>query len=503
MFILVLLVSNPLYFYAQRSGHPHDINYDVIYDLAVQNPEKALEAADSLAQYAGTEEFKVNAFLLSAGIWADSNNSVKSIEFAKKALQIAQTSGNYKDILRVNLYLSEQFRRASLYKRGELYLAKADELLGKIGDDREKIFYRARINHESAKYAAMNGEYQNSIDLLQHVVLLYELLLPDKQVSLMIIEALNLEAEGYGKLEEMQKALAGLNKSLKILEETPEIKQNDFTSTYLALGTLFLKSNQPDSAEVYLTKAQTLVSTQNKKDLKIELYKNLKEFYKQTGDFEQYIHYVDLYERSAEEERRSQNEMINQLVETTPEVLPAKKRKSWKLPDFGRFKYYGLGLLLMVLGLGLSMMLLKNKRPHTSVSVEPKAVSHQTLEKSADKELSDENVEKISRKLEEFEAAQKFLDKEMSYSTLVGELETNEKYLNRFFKEVLNSNYNNYINGLRINYMVDRLKKDENWRSYKLTFLAEECGFSSYSAFTANFKNIMNDSPSNFLSKLK
>ncbi|RTZ46822.1 hypothetical protein EJ377_15815 [Chryseobacterium arthrosphaerae] len=46
------------------------------------------------------------------------------------------------------------------------------------------------------------------------------------------------------------------------------------------------------------------------------------------------------------------------------------------------------------------------------------------------------------------------------------------------------------MNRLRINYIVDKLINDEKYRQYKISILADECGFSSHSKFAAVFKAV-------------
>ncbi|HLV38436.1 helix-turn-helix domain-containing protein, partial [Xanthomarina sp.] len=58
------------------------------------------------------------------------------------------------------------------------------------------------------------------------------------------------------------------------------------------------------------------------------------------------------------------------------------------------------------------------------------------------------------------------------------------------------------INKLRIQYIVNKLKSDPDYLNYKISYLAEECGFSSHSKFSASFKNVTGLSPSTFISNL-
>lgn len=91
----------------------------------------------------------------------------------------------------------------------------------------------------------------------------------------------------------------------------------------------------------------------------------------------------------------------------------------------------------------------------------------------------------------------------MNFSTLVSFLDTNPKYLNHFIKTNYNTDYNTYINNLRINYIVEQLNTKPTYRKYKISHLAKESGFSSHSNFSANFKRVTQLSPSEYIEKVK
>ncbi len=114
-------------------------------------------------------------------------------------------------------------------------------------------------------------------------------------------------------------------------------------------------------------------------------------------------------------------------------------------------------------------------------------------------ELSARNCDQLRQKFEAFEEEQAFLDKQMSFSKFVERLETNSKYLRCYLKQHINKDYSTYINDLRVEFVVDKLQNDLNYRQYKLTYLAEEAGFSSYNTFSIHFKRIMGISPSQYL----
>jgi AraC-like DNA-binding protein len=105
--------------------------------------------------------------------------------------------------------------------------------------------------------------------------------------------------------------------------------------------------------------------------------------------------------------------------------------------------------------------------------------------------------------LEEFERSEKYLNNDMSLAQLATLLDTNTKYLSEFINLHKGKNFNTYINELRIGYIMHKLKSNPTYLSYKVSYLAEESGFSSHSNFTTVFKTISGISPTKFISLIQ
>ena len=110
-----------------------------------------------------------------------------------------------------------------------------------------------------------------------------------------------------------------------------------------------------------------------------------------------------------------------------------------------------------------------------------------------------ESENQILADLEKFEAGKKFTHKDMSLGMLAAQLNTNTKYLSEVINRQKQKNFNSYINELRINYITEKIKSDSGYLNYKVSYLAEECGFSSHSTFTTVFKSIVGVSPIMFV----
>ena len=114
-----------------------------------------------------------------------------------------------------------------------------------------------------------------------------------------------------------------------------------------------------------------------------------------------------------------------------------------------------------------------------------------------------ETEEQLLIKLKKFENSKRFINKDISLALLAGQLDTNTKYLSEIINSHYHVNFNTYVNRLRINYIIEKLKTDPNYIKYRISYLAENCGFASHSSFATVFKSITGISPVKFIDFLK
>ncbi|MDP9955453.1 AraC-like DNA-binding protein [Epilithonimonas hungarica] len=117
--------------------------------------------------------------------------------------------------------------------------------------------------------------------------------------------------------------------------------------------------------------------------------------------------------------------------------------------------------------------------------------------------ISEKTENILLKKLDDFENTEDYIKTDLSLQSLAKKLETNTKYLSETINTHKQKNFNAYINELRINYIINKLKDKPIYRSYKIKYLAEESGFSTHSAFTAVFKTVTGMSPANYIQLLK
>lgn len=141
--------------------------------------------------------------------------------------------------------------------------------------------------------------------------------------------------------------------------------------------------------------------------------------------------------------------------------------------------------------------ILKYLEASINLSIKQAAKTHTGEPKKTN--IPEETEKVILTKLKKFESSSKFTNKEMSLAALATHFDTNTKYLSEVINKHYDDNFNTYINRLRINYIIEKLKTDSNYLNYKISYLADQSGFSSHSSFATVFKSLTGIAPTKFI----
>jgi AraC-like DNA-binding protein len=116
--------------------------------------------------------------------------------------------------------------------------------------------------------------------------------------------------------------------------------------------------------------------------------------------------------------------------------------------------------------------------------------------------LSDEVVNDLLVKLESFEKNQTYLEQNITIDYLVNLFDSNSSYVSKVINHFKQKSFSQYINDLRIDFVVEQLKTNKTWRKYTIQALANEIGFSSPDSFTRAFYKKTGIKTSYFLKNL-
>lgn len=120
-----------------------------------------------------------------------------------------------------------------------------------------------------------------------------------------------------------------------------------------------------------------------------------------------------------------------------------------------------------------------------------------------DSKLDAKVIESLKKGFAEFEKTEGFLENGITSNRLSADFGTNTTYLSQFLKNYKGSNFNAYINKLRIDYATEKICNDRIWRKYKVDEIALICGFSNRQIFSNVFYEQNGIRPADFIKKRK
>jgi AraC-like DNA-binding protein len=109
----------------------------------------------------------------------------------------------------------------------------------------------------------------------------------------------------------------------------------------------------------------------------------------------------------------------------------------------------------------------------------------------------------IHERLRLWEIDRGFLVKDCTLEYVAKQCDTNSKYLSLTITQHKNMRFPEYINHLRIQYILDQLQSDKRIRNYTVEALADLIGYRSTTSFTSAFKSITLLTPSSYIRELK
>ncbi|WP_046759281.1 helix-turn-helix domain-containing protein [Kordia jejudonensis] len=169
---------------------------------------------------------------------------------------------------------------------------------------------------------------------------------------------------------------------------------------------------------------------------------------------------------------------------------------------------YALVFLILMSVFGVALILNYKKRKKDQIRFndilnKQKIDSKQKVSKNERiKDIDEMVVKNVLDNLTVFEDKEQFLEKGLSINDLAKIVETNSKYLSIIINHYKQKTFSNYINDLRIDYIVEKLKKDKKYRNYNMTGLSEESGFSNRRSFSIAFNKRTNLSLKYFINKI-
>ncbi|MGE8554388.1 MAG: helix-turn-helix domain-containing protein [Chryseobacterium jejuense] len=379
----------------------------------------------------------------------------------------------------------------------------------------EKNNFTNGINYEKCLYnLAYTYHVSNKIDSSNYYVkrgFEQNLKSKDKDLyaSLSLVLGINTFKQGNYNL-----ALPILERASKLFKENPNNVQNIALVEYY-IGKILYHTNNEKFLDRFEEVDSIITKTKNVSYELRNTYPILIDYYKKTGDKEKQLFYIE-HLLSVDSILSKNNKLLTTEINKKYDTPLLLKEKEILISDLSSKNY----TLFWILGIAGGAMIylvylykenkkkLKNYQNKadllTEHSVTPDTIETIDSQKERPKiTLSNDKLEQLSRQLNEFEIEKRFLDKKINLDLLSKEFNTNRAYLSRSVNELKGQNFSQYLNALRIQYIVNELKTNKNLQKLTIAAIADEAGYNNVESFTNAFKKITDTLPSYFIKALQ
>lgn len=504
LILFILTGFFPISANAQNFLNQHYLADDIEH-LINSNPDQALKIAQHLLSKTNTtnrEKAKIN-FLISKAYRAKGDYS--------SALNFLFEEKNYEEYLSEHDKIAietgkiELLRELSLDKQAQKILQKLENT--SITDPKLHGYAATEIALEKAQFLLQEGQFQKGVDLLKK----NETAFPKIGKSFPELALCNgiLLGQLYLELKDLEKAQQYFE--LALTQVKKENDANLFAKADILYGLGNIAFLKKEHAVVISLSEEAMVCAQKLGNIflqeKIMRQENVS--YLALHDIANYkainAKFVNIQSEVEAQEQEAINSAYNVISDEYTDMYLAGKHR------YLTILYYLLGLFLVVVLICLfywQKVLQRKKRLDEIINyieiTRSNLVDRFTEKKPESKKhvILKETEEQLLQKLKRFENSKRFINKDISLAVLAGQLDSNTKYLSEIINTHYHVNFNTYINKLRINYIIEKLKTDPNFINYKISYLAENCGFASHSSFATVFKSITGISPVKFIELL-
>lgn len=493
-----------------QSGGQQNTQFDsIFYDTAVRKSasdiQKATQIADSLYNTSTTDLQRIKSLMLSADLLEKQSLREESIANALKAESIAVKIKNYEWQSRIYGFLSTQYRIVGLIGEGKRYLDKGLKTSDLITSQSRVDQYKGMVYQEMAHYAIYEKEFKTAIQLLYKANDLFSNMQNHNMKSFFYGSNEEMLGRGFLALNDFGDAQKHYLKALVYLDEANASQSQWSGMAYHGLGKIALENEEFEKSLNYLAKAETIAKAIDHTELKILIYRDLGKYYQLTGNLGKYSFYnkehIKYIDKKISTARSATDKTVNQIYEN-------------QQADFNLLHRIILiisSLLLVSLGFYYITRnrTKRNEKRYKEIIADLNNTETNTIKTATAATIREESMMPqeteilLLQKLEEFEKKNQFTNPNLSLAVLSANFKTNTKYLSYVINTHKNKDFNNYINSLRIYYIVKIVRENPNYLNYKISYLSQVCGFSSHSKFATVFKSITGLTPSSFIDQVK
>lgn len=504
----------------EESDKVFNETFEILSALATHSPDKAIKSADSLFEASTSSVHKFKSLSIKARAYAIKREPTVALDIYKEAEKIAATTDDYYWQGTIEISMANIYFMGGLSAEGNKCLDNVELLIKKIPDRVNQILLSINYNKVRAiqSYSQQQPDYEASFNFFYKV----KYLLTELPVSTPRYYAQNVDNAFY--VAELHSYLGNKDSAYYYYKSATEYSQkSDYKDPrFEKLIALGLEVTRPkgnkDSIAAMAKKVLEEAHKTNNDFLRLKAYDGLLDTNPTMMDVKKYLN----------EEYKAHKQEFGTKAAINQHHLKTAQTEKERFSVFVKI-LTGVTILLLITIFILYFLYRRRRKKEwkrykellKSLSEAKETKKELELNQLENNEVIVQNVPEIEEptqfddektpllsgkseqelliKLNKFENSNKFLDKNISLSVLAGIINTNTRYLSYIINTNKNKTFNEYIQHLRINYIVNKLNEDPNYLQYKISTLAEETGFSSHTKFTEAFKKIVGMKPSTFI----
>lgn len=272
-------------------------------------------------------------------------------------------------------------------------------------------------------------------------------------------------------------------------------------NSYLFHGLTSVSQNNWLEAKKYLTQAEELDLINNNRfmpESKVLLFEALKRVSEHENDPEGQIYYLDKLIELDNLRLENYIALEPQFIRTfeTPRLIKSKEDiiNALQLRNTQSYVVIGISVFLFLFFSALSYYFFRQKvtyrRRFEKLMKDDNSHSankSKSLNNEAPIIISNDIVTDILKRLKRFEDNEDFLKDNVTLIALAKKMHTNSSYLSRVVNSHKLKSFSQYLNDLRVQYAVSKIKSDHVFRRYTVEAIASECGYNTAASFSRSF----------------
>ena len=483
----------------------------------LDNSQEQFEKALQFAEENEFDEFIIRSYILGAQIQLGAPNASKALAYLNKALAHAEKTNN--DYWKENvlmfissiLQMSGEAEKAIEIKKSSIKHYKNKPLDSTFTEERKNdmLLY---------SYSVLSNAYLkvDQVDSAKQYVALMDNLISEKD-SCKLRTLLNARAEIYFYEKKYTSAKENFRKASQLCNI--DMPLMDLQITYDLGKVAHGQGNFQEAINLFQRGLDNYEVTPAEEGYMDDYYKLLADSYKETGDFERANYYFEKYITSTSEFNKIKNDIkestrAQEIKEFRNELESLESEKN-KKETYLNYLFLGASVIILIL-LFFLLRFYKTKKENEAkfetllakinVAEKPEDIidtKDEDLDEKNTTDVPEETKQQILDGLKKLENQEYFLKQDCNSYNVAKKINTNTSYLSKVINSHFGKNFNTYINDLRINYTIVRLKNDVIFRSYSIQAIAEEVGYKSADSFTKYFKRDTGLNPSFYIKELK